>query len=92
VVALSRGVMQNHTMAKAKIAITVDERALAEIDRLVAQGVFPNRSQAIESAMHERIATLYRSRLARECAKLDKAEEQALAEEGYAGESEWPEY
>lgn len=79
-------------MGKAKIAITVDEQALAEIDRLVVQGVFPNRSQAIEDAVHERIAKLHRSRLARECAKLDIREEQALAEEGYVAESEWPEY
>jgi Arc/MetJ-type ribon-helix-helix transcriptional regulator len=79
-------------MGRAKIAITVDEHALAEIDRLVQQGVFPNRSKAIEEAVHDRIARLHRSRLARECAKLDIAEEQALAEEGYRGESEWPEY
>jgi Arc/MetJ-type ribon-helix-helix transcriptional regulator len=79
-------------MGKAKIAITVDEHALAEIDRLVERGVFPNRSKAIEDAVQERIAKLHRSRLAHECAKLDVREEQALAEEGYAGESEWPEY
>lgn len=79
-------------MGRAKIAITVDEHALAEIDRLVRQGVFPNRSKAIEDALHDRIEKLHRSRLARECAKLDRHEEQALAEEAYAGESEWPEY
>lgn len=82
----------SHRMGKAKIAITVDEQALAEIDRLVQQGVFPSRSQAIEDAVHDRIARLHRSRLARECAKLDPAEEQALADEGYSGEGEWPEY
>jgi Arc/MetJ-type ribon-helix-helix transcriptional regulator len=79
-------------MGRAKIAITVDEQALAEIDRLVREGVFPNRSRAIEEAVRERLAKVHRSRLAEESAKLDKAEEQALAEEGYAGESEWPEY
>jgi metal-responsive CopG/Arc/MetJ family transcriptional regulator len=79
-------------MAKAKIAITVDARMLEEIDRLVTEGVFPNRSNAIEDAVQERITRLHRSRLARECAKLDRAEEQALADDGYAGESEWPEY
>lgn len=79
-------------MGKAKIAITVDEQALAEIDRLVDDGVFPNRSQAIEEAVLERIARFHRSRLALECAKLDRVEEQALAGEGYAGEGEWPEY
>jgi Arc/MetJ-type ribon-helix-helix transcriptional regulator len=80
------------TMAKAKIAITVDEEAIAEIDRLVREGVFPNRSQAIEDAVQVRIASLHRSRLARECAKLDRTEEQALAEQGYSADSEWPEY
>lgn len=84
--------MYSHTMGKAKIAITVDEQALAEIDRLVKQGVFANRSQAIEDAVQERISRVQRSRLATECAKLDRDEEQALADEGYAGESEWPEY
>jgi Arc/MetJ-type ribon-helix-helix transcriptional regulator len=79
-------------MPKAKIAITVDEQALAEIDRLVDSGIFPNRSRAIEDAVQDRIARLHRSRLARECAKLDRHEEQAMAHEGYVGESEWPEY
>jgi metal-responsive CopG/Arc/MetJ family transcriptional regulator len=79
-------------MGRAKIAITVDEQALAEIDRLVRERVFPNRSKAIEAAVQDRIALLHRSRLVRECAKLDRGEEQAMAEEGYVGESEWPEY
>ena len=79
-------------MGRAKIAITVDENALEEIDRLVRQGIFPNRSKAIEDALHDRVARLQRSRLARECAKLDPKEEQALADEGYVGEGEWPEY
>lgn len=82
-----------HTrMGKAKIAITVDEDALEEIDRLVREGVFPNRSQAIEDAVQERIARFHRSRLAEECSKLDKREEQALADEAYTGEAEWAEY
>ena len=79
-------------MGRAKIAITVDEQALSEIDRLVREGIYPNRSKAIEDALHERIARLHRSRLASECAKLDRTEEQALADEGYSGEGEWPEY
>jgi len=79
-------------MSRAKIAITVDQQALEELDRLVREGVYPNRSQAIESAVKERIERVHRSRLARESAKLEKLEEQALANEGYAGESEWPEY
>lgn len=79
-------------MGRAKIAITIDENALAEIDQLVAGGVFQNRSKAFEIAVQERIAKLHRSRLARECAKLDRFEEQSLADEGFAGDSEWPEY
>ena len=79
-------------MGRAKIAITVDENALQELDRLVREGVYPNRSQAIEAAVKERLDRIQHTRLARECAKLDKSEEQALANEGYAGESEWPEY
>lgn len=79
-------------MGRAKIAITIDEQALTEIDRLVGEGLFANRSKAFESAVQERLARLNGSRLARECAKLDKSEEQAMADEVYAGESEWPEY
>jgi len=79
-------------MARAKIAITVDQAALAQIDRLVREGVFPNRSKAFEAAVSERLARLRHSRLGREAAKLDRAEEQALADKGYAGEGEWPEY
>ena len=79
-------------MARAKIAITLDEGTLTEIDRLVRQGVFPNRSRAIEAAVSERLQRDHRSRLARECARLDKHEEQALADEGLSGEGEWPEY
>ncbi len=67
-------------MSRAKIAITVDEQALAEIDRLVRSGAFPNRSRAIEDAVRKHITK--RSRLVRECAKLDQREEQAFAEEG----------
>jgi metal-responsive CopG/Arc/MetJ family transcriptional regulator len=79
-------------MSRAKIAITVDEEALAEIDLLVQSGVYPNRSRAFEVAVQETLVRDRRSRLAREVAKLDPAEEQALANEGYEGEREWPEY
>jgi Arc/MetJ-type ribon-helix-helix transcriptional regulator len=79
-------------MSRAKIAITVDEVALSEIDDLVKAGVFPNRSQAFELAVKERLDRMRRTRLARESAKLDPVEERALAEEWLAGEVEWPEY
>lgn len=80
-------------MAKAKVAITLDEAALRRIDRLVRAGMYPNRSQAIQDAVNERLVKLNRSRLAREILKLDPAEEKAMAEEGLARDaSEWPEY
>ena len=80
-------------MARAKIAITIDEGTLAEVDRLVAEGRSPNRSQAIQQAVDEQIARLAGDRLARECAKLDPVAERALADEGLGAELEsWPEY
>ena len=54
---------------------------------------YPNRSQAIQDALDEKLARLAHSRLAEECAKLDPGLEQALAEEGMDGElAEWPDY
>lgn len=80
-------------MPKAKVAITIDAELLAQVDELVAQQVYPNRSKAIQSALHNQLARLRHSRLARESAKLDRAQEQSLAEEGLAQElAEWPEY
>ena len=79
-------------MARAKIAITVDENAVREIDRLVRAGVYTNRSQAFEAAIKQRIEHLRHSRLAHECTKLDRDEEKALADERYAGEGDWSEY
>lgn len=80
-------------MPKTKVAVTLDQRVLAELDELVARGHFPNRSQAIEAALAEKLERLSRTRLARESAKLDPAEEKALAEEGLRAELEaWPEY
>ncbi len=80
-------------MARAKVAISLDENTLNRLDRLVKSHVFPNRSQAIQEAVEEKISRLDRSRLARECAKVDPAFEKALAEEGLSTElAEWPEY
>ena len=73
-------------MARVKIAITLDEETLAAIDRLVSERRFPNRSQAIQEAVDEKLARLSHGRLARECAKLDADFERALAEEGMGGE------
>ncbi|MDO8836097.1 MAG: ribbon-helix-helix domain-containing protein [Vicinamibacterales bacterium] len=80
-------------MPKTKVAVTVDSELLDRVDDLVAARRFANRSQAVESALADTVARLARTRLARECAKLDRREEQALAEEGLAGSRDaWPEY
>jgi metal-responsive CopG/Arc/MetJ family transcriptional regulator len=80
-------------MSKSKIAITLEETTLDRLDELVERSEYPSRSQAIEEAVEEKLARLERSRLARECAKLDPAFEKALAEEGLLEDvSQWPEY
>jgi metal-responsive CopG/Arc/MetJ family transcriptional regulator len=80
-------------MAKSKIAITLEETTLERLDDLVERAVFPNRSQAIEEAVEEKLSRMERTRLARECAKLDPAFERALAEEGMTEDiAQWPEY
>jgi metal-responsive CopG/Arc/MetJ family transcriptional regulator len=80
-------------MGRSKVAISLDKSTLNRLDKLVQKQVFPNRSQAIEEAITEKLARLERSRLAQECAKLDPAFEQALAEEGLSEDlTEWPEY
>jgi metal-responsive CopG/Arc/MetJ family transcriptional regulator len=80
-------------MPKTKVAITLDEKTLGRLDRLVKDRLFPSRSNAIQEAVEEKLERLERSRLVRECAKLDPAFEKAMAEEGMSEElSEWPEY
>ena len=80
-------------MAKTKLAVTLEAALVDELDQLVAERRFPSRSQAIEVAVAEKIERLAKTRLARECAKLDPDEERAMAEEGLAGSRDtWPEY
>jgi len=80
-------------MATTKVAITLDKKTLNRVDRLVENRLFPNRSKVIQKAVEEKLERLERSRLARECAKLDPAFERAMAEEGMSEElSQWPEY
>lgn len=80
-------------MSTAKIAITMEEGLVAQVDRLVSSHVYPSRSRAIQEAVADKLHRLDRRRLARECAKLDPQFEQALSEEGMGMEVEiWPEY
>lgn len=80
-------------MSAAKITISIDQKLLDRLDTLVQSQVFPSRSQAVQSAVQEKITRLDKTRLAQECAKLDPVEEQALADEGLAAEvAQWPPY
>jgi metal-responsive CopG/Arc/MetJ family transcriptional regulator len=66
-------------MSTTKVAITIDEAILSELDRLVEKRIFPNRSKAIQEAIKDKLARMRRGRLARECAKLDRKFEQTLS-------------
>jgi metal-responsive CopG/Arc/MetJ family transcriptional regulator len=80
-------------MRTAKIAITIDQQLLIRLDQLVKERRFPNRSRAVQEALRDKLDRLERTRLARECAKLDPDQEQQLADEGLAEDLEqWPEY
>ena len=68
-------------MGKTKIAITLDEQYIDQLDRFVNERIFQNRSQAIQKAVEEKLARMKRTRLSKECA------EEALTQEV----SKWPE-
>ena len=80
------------TMPKTKIAVTLEASLLTEVDALVRNHRFSNRSQAIEAAVAEQLLRFRRTRLAEACARLDPAEERALAEEAFLADVAWPEY
>ncbi len=79
-------------MPTAKIAISIDPEDLSQVDELVRRGLAASRSQWIQEAVHDRLARLSRTRLAKECAKLDPEAERAEAESWIASETSWPGY
>ncbi|MCM2286946.1 MAG: ribbon-helix-helix domain-containing protein [Desulfobacula sp.] len=80
-------------MAASKIAITIDDKTLKQLDLLVKSNFFANRSKAIQQAVNEKLMRMEKRRLAKECAKLNPEFEQSLSEEGFSSElEEWPEY
>jgi metal-responsive CopG/Arc/MetJ family transcriptional regulator len=80
-------------MTASKIAITIDDNTLKQLDILVKSKKFPNRSRAIQEAIAEKLTRLEKRRLAQECSKLDPKFEQSLADEGLSSElDEWPAY
>ena len=80
-------------MPKTKVALTLETSLIEQVDDLVQRKRFRNRSQAVESALADKLDRLARTRLAREAAKLNPKSEKRLAEEGLADALEsWPEY
>ncbi len=78
-------------MSAAKVAISIDEQILQEIDRWVAAGEYPSRSQVMQAAITVlREQRARRGTLIEELAKLDPVEERALADEFLAAETMWP--
>ena len=73
-----------------KIAVTLDRRTVADLDRWVKEGKYPNRSRALQSAVDLLTEREKRTRLVRELRKLNPTEEKQLAEEGLG--DVWPEY
>jgi Arc/MetJ-type ribon-helix-helix transcriptional regulator len=86
--------MYYHTkMPKTKVALTLDAELLEQVDELVAKRRFRNRSQAVEAALADKLRRLARTRLARESARLNSAEERRFADEGLIDALDaWPEY
>ena len=85
------GLEYYYGMNAAKITISLSPDLLKHVDLLVQSRIFPNRSQAIQAAVQEKIARLKKTRLATECAKLDVGEEQSLADLGLPTErDQWP--
>jgi Arc/MetJ-type ribon-helix-helix transcriptional regulator len=74
-----------------KIAVTLDQKTVGDLDRWVREGRYPNRSRALQSAVNLLSEREKRTRLSRELARIDPLEERELAEQGL-GDRAWPEY
>ena len=80
-------------MPKTKVALTIESRLLEQVDELVERKRFRNRSQAVESALADKLQRLAQTRLARESARLNPRAEKRLADESMIDALEsWPEY
>jgi len=78
-------------MPSAKVAVTIEDKLLREVDRWVASGEYPNRSRAVQDGLLSlREKRARRRRLLRELARLDPAEERGLTEEVLRDEVRWP--
>lgn len=79
-------------MSAAKIAISMSPKILRKIDSLVKKRVYRSRSEVVETALEEMLVQVDKALLWRECAKMDPREEQAMSEERYKADVEWPKY
>ena len=80
-------------MAKGKVAVTIDEQLLHEVDRWVATGEFASRSRAVQTALELlRDKRTRRDSLLAELVKLDPDEERGWAAETLGAEAAWPPY
>ncbi len=80
-------------MPAAKIAVTVDEKVVKQMDRLVREGKYKSRSGVIQDALEDKLKERKRRRLIAELSKLDPKEERELSEEFLHPDVEkWDEY
>ena len=88
---ITPGMIKCHTMNKAKIAITISPLVLNRLDAWVQSEHVASRSEAIEQAVEAQLQRFERTRLSEQCALLDVAEEQAMADMGLATDAAaWP--
>ncbi|MFQ5431888.1 MAG: ribbon-helix-helix domain-containing protein [Nitrospinota bacterium] len=81
------------TVPASKIAVTVDEKVVKQMDRLVREGKYKSRSSVIQDALEDKLKERKRKRLIAELSKLDPNEERHLAEEFIQSDAEqWDEY
>jgi metal-responsive CopG/Arc/MetJ family transcriptional regulator len=80
-------------MPTEKIAVTIDKDLLERLDHWVAHVGKRSRSRVVQEAIAEKLERVEKSRLARECEKLDPQGERELAELGLAEDlKQWPRY
>ena len=80
-------------MTRAKIAITIDHVLLELLDSLIQNRTFSNRSQAINTALKEKLSRIQKTRLELECQKLVMEDEREFADIGIEEDfREWDKY
>ncbi len=67
---------------RTKVSVTIPEAMVAQVDRLVKDGLFESRSAAFENATDRLLRAQMDALIEREVAKLNRDAEIAEAEEG----------